>query len=347
MPFGKGTVFVLGAGFTRGFYGNAPLLVDNYDVLSLLGPSTGILSGITQRIVKAELDRRTDGKVNLESLMTRLSGRMPYDRKHGIEAELPLLLARIEDLFLKRIESAIGPALATPSMLQRFARHCIREETTCITFNYDDALDRVLYAESQPRPGSPQWNPDRGYGFPCRPSETALHTDIRLKAPTAMRLLKLHGSINWHATLGHPRPYEVSAIVHHAEWATTGRPSMYITEAQQYLEPRPFIVPPVLTKAELVEHPILAVLWSQAFAALHVAQQLVFIGYSLPMTDVGGGFLFRETWEGITVVDHAQTGREDEKRKDLWKSYNEVFRGFQESRIELCGGVKWIEDHIP
>jgi SIR2-like domain len=353
MSFGKGTVFVLGAGFTKGFYNRAPLLVDEYDVSTLLGPSSsGLLSENARRIVQAELDSRADGKVNLERLMTRLSGGMPYDQWHEADADMPLLLSRIEDLFRKRLDDATSVLSPSSFLLERFASHCVREKTTCITFNYDEVLDRALWKEQPARPQpNGHWNPDRGYGFPCRPSENVLHTELKLNGPTAMQLLKLHGSLNWHATLGHPRPYEVSAIVHHAAWAATDRPSVYLTEAEQYLERRPFIVPPVLTKAGLVEHPILNVLWSRAFDALLVTDYLVFIGYSLPMTDVGGGFLFREAWKGdhakITVVDYAQTGHKNEKKDALWSSYRDVFSHIQRKQIHVCGAAKWIEANIP
>ena len=352
MPFGTGTIFVLGAGFTKGFYPAAPLLVDDYNVRSLLSASSdSFLSGAACAILQTELDSRTDNKVNLERLMTRLASRMPYDRWHEADADLPLLLTRIEEEFRRRLDSATGVVSPSASVLERFARHCVREKTTCITFNYDDALDRALWAEKPERPQpNYHWNPDRGYGFPCRPSETVLHTDINLNGPTAMYLYKLHGSLNWHATLGHPRPYEISAIMHHAPW--NGSLAVYLKAAERYLERRPFIVPPVLTKAELVEHPILNVLWSGAFDALLQARQIVFMGYSLPMTDVGAGFLFREAWRGksaanITVVNHAQQADENRKRDELHASYREVFRDLQRDQIHLSGVVKWIEDNTP
>jgi hypothetical protein len=153
MSFGQGTVFVLGAGFTRGFFAKAPLLVDDHDVRSLVGPSSaGILSGAVRKIVEAELDSRTDNKVNLERLLTRLAGRMPYDRRHEADADLPLLLTRIEDQFSKRLDNATHVVSPSAPVLDRFARHCVREKTTCITFNYDDVLDRALWAENPTRP---------------------------------------------------------------------------------------------------------------------------------------------------------------------------------------------------
>jgi hypothetical protein len=349
MPFGQGTVFVLGAGFTKGFFPAAPLLVDKYDLDDLASPSNGVVSESATLILQAELNSQPDGKVNLERLMTRLSGGMPYDRQRGVERELPLLLERVQQEFVSRLTRATGPISEHQSTLLRFARHCIREKTTCITFNYDEVLDRTLWAASSGEGQSgDRWNPESGYGFPCRPSAAVLGPHFVLNAPTAMHLLKLHGSINWHATLGHARPYDASAIVHHSEW--TGPPPGFY-HAQNYLETRPFIVPPVLTKAELVEHPVLSVLWYRAFGALVQAEQIVFIGYSLPMTDVGGGFLFREAWRGrgagaVTVVDRAPPGQEDAKRANLHASYCEVFRGLRPEQIQLCGGVKWIEDNI-
>jgi hypothetical protein len=54
MPFGRGTVFVLGAGFTKGFFPNAPLLVDNYDVRGLLDAADASLSEHSKGILRSE-----------------------------------------------------------------------------------------------------------------------------------------------------------------------------------------------------------------------------------------------------------------------------------------------------
>jgi hypothetical protein len=124
-----------------------------------------------------------------------------------------------------------------------------------------------------------------------------------------------------------------------------------LEQAKPYLETRPFIVPPVLTKSELVEHPLLNVLWTRAYDLLASAESTVFIGYSLPMTDVGGGFLFREAWHGrdvgsLTVVDFAAAGEEEEKAEVILASYRAVFPAITRDQVELCGASRWIEHHV-
>jgi hypothetical protein len=351
MSFGTGTVFVLGAGFTKAFIAKAPLLVDKYDVRGWLGSLGKGLSSHAERVLESELKSRTGGRVNLERLMTRLSGRMPYDRRLVGESELPLMLEKLTDGFLVLLNKAMD---ATPRnedllVLERFARHCVREKTDCITFNYDDLLDKTLWLLNPVRGKDHGWNPDRGYGFACRPSHSVLHTPVGLNGPTDMSLLKLHGSINWYVPLGHPSPFEVDAIRHHSAWAQ--EIDVWFREAAPYLETKPFIVPPVLTKSELAQHPVLYFLWTRAFESLLNAERVVFIGYSLPLTDVAAGFLFREAWQGksvdkVTVVGWAEPDKEATERQILLDSYGAVFAGIQPCQIELCGAVPWIDKHI-
>jgi hypothetical protein len=90
----------------------------------------------------------------------------------------------------------------------------------------------------------------------------------------------------------------------------------YYAQAEKYLDRDAFIVPPVLTKNALSEQPVLGLVWSRAYEVLEEADHVVFIGYSMPLTDVGGGFLFRESLdhlhprEDITIVGYAQSEEE-------------------------------------
>src|SRR5262249_28582098 len=153
------------------------------------------------------------GRTNLERLWTRLEGRMPYDRSRGAQRDFEWLRDRIRQLFLRRLETGIEGEPCHPSELQRFARHCIKQKCTCITFNYDTLLDRALW-EANPTEISEgsSWTPDRGYGFPCRTSEHAVLAGKAVGGPSTMLLLKLHGSLNWRVRVGQPRPYMVDDI---------------------------------------------------------------------------------------------------------------------------------------
>lgn len=65
-----------------------------------------------------------------------------------------------------------------------FARNIVQPGDVIITFNYDDSLERELKRAGK-------WDVSSGYGFPLGASEV----------PSDVLVLKLHGSINWLASL--------------------------------------------------------------------------------------------------------------------------------------------------
>src|SRR6266849_7922812 len=113
MDFGKGTVFVLGAGFTRAFLERAPLLVDDCYGSELRKKFAEFPNAMA--MLDAEMnDPRHPGKINIERLMTRLAGGMPYDfvaeRDQPIAAnhELDYLLVEVKKAFIRRLTEARG-----------------------------------------------------------------------------------------------------------------------------------------------------------------------------------------------------------------------------------------------
>ena len=95
------TVFVLGAGFTKAFAEEAPLLRE--DAFEKLRPIFE-KSALGFRILEGERDRDPDRKINLENLMTRLASGMPYDWKTGFDSELRPLLSSLKTWLRKQIE---------------------------------------------------------------------------------------------------------------------------------------------------------------------------------------------------------------------------------------------------
>ena len=75
----------------------------------------------------------------------------------------------------------------------------------------------------------------------------------------------------------------------------------------RHLEPEPVIVPPVLSKSDLVAQPVLRLVWSLAYEHLSTAEAVTFIGYSFPATDTSARVLFAEALadlppDAVTVV---------------------------------------------
>ena len=279
--------------------------------------------------------------------MTRLDGPMPYDFEQGAVQELQLLLSELKHQFRRRIELARNDVRHSEELAE-FARYCVEEGITCITFNYDDVFDEALWNVRRALTGGgpPYWHPDGGYGFFCSPSKTSVQVEEHYMDQTSMNLLKLHGSMNWYPKRGYAQPYSVDAIVHREEWAPSGIDGMIPDPDPQkvslHLEQEPFIVPPVLVKSSVVDQPILRIVWSLAFQALERAEAVVFIGYSLPITDIGAGFLFGEALSNlptssIRVVNPAREVRE---------SYRHIFRTIPDQQFVHGDARNWIKKHI-
>jgi hypothetical protein len=170
--------------------------------------------------------------------------------------------------------------------------------------------------------------------------------------PGPVLLLKLHGSVNWRIPLGHPTPYAVDGIMHHEAWFKYfDRQKIPLDAVEQFLETDPLLVPPVLTKTDLVQQPILRLTWSLAVNALKRSKSVVFIGYSLPLTDIAAAFLFREGCRhldqaaAITVVDFARDEQENhEKLAALRASYRNVFPGISPEQFVFSGAAEWVRN---
>src|SRR5262249_33950391 len=195
------------------------------------------------------------------------------------------------------------------------------------------------------------WSPDWGYGFPCRMSESLVRdVPVGDGQPGPMQLIKLHGSVNWRIPHGHSRPYGADAIRHHEPWFEHYGPvKVPLDRLSLLLEPEPFMVPPVLTKSDLIEQPILRTTWRLAIDALESAKNIVFIGYSLPITDIAARFLFQEGLfhleqpKSIIIVDFAGS---DVERRDksarLLDAYQRVFPGIIADQFDFSGAVEWV-----
>jgi hypothetical protein len=290
--------------------------------------------------------------------MTRLVGGMPYDCFIDQAHAFTPLVQELKRAFLKRIRAARDDGVNNQGDLRLFAGHCRERKCHCITFNYDDVLDEALWTYSPGHGTEGSWSPDWGYGFPCRMSESCVRdTPAIMEPPSAMLLFKMHGSLNWKIPLGQTQPCVVEAIRHHEKWFQhNGRypEKIDLTALADFLEPDSLIVPPVLTKGELTQRPVLRLTWHRAKLALRAAQRIVFIGYSLPLTDIAAGFLFREglahlSSDQITVVDldfDACDTKRERHRSEVICSYRKVFPSISEASFEFCGAVDWIRNNL-
>jgi SIR2-like domain len=345
-------VFVLGAGFTRAFVPEAPLMVDDYGISSLRERFSTFC--YASAVLDAAVAERSDGRIDLERLMSRLSG-MPYDAGDA-RRELELLERELRITLVKKLRDAEAAGVDWEK-LKMFARQLVTSKSASIvTFNYDDILDQALW-EVRENPANivesqrmeTDWHPDGGYGFYCRPSSVCvIDTPAYMDRPNTL-LLKLHGSLNWRSRLGEGMPRGPAGILHHEKWFPLHLHAAPLADSiELHLEPDPFIVPPVLVKSELTTHPVLRVVWEFARDRLSKATTVVFIGYSLPMTDLASRILFSETLlrnpaPEVTVVNLA----EDEAiAEGIKKTYSSLFKNLSDANFHLSGAWEWIQRQI-
>src|SRR6266478_3939940 len=171
-----------------------------------------------------------------------------------------------------------------------------------------------------------------------------------------MLLLKLHGSTNWRVPLGYAKPYPLEVVRHHETWFESyylGSPKIALDVIDPVLEPDPVMIPPVLSKSSLVEQPMLRFLWSRAYDVLSAAKHVVFIGYSLPISDMSAGYLFREGLrhldqaKEITVVDYARNEQERTATfARIHLAYRNVFPKISEDQFDLAGARSWMFNNL-
>ncbi len=268
---------------------------------------------------------------------------MPFDNSQA-SSESKLLLFEIKSTFSKKIQEARSDEPFKQDLTD-FAKLCVDKKITCITFNYDDLFDQYLWEVKRATNilETLYWHPDGGYGFFCRPSEYMVRNPSVSMDNTAMLLLKLHGSMNWRVRRGDRSPFTIDSIFHHEDWFERGYEIEQGNKTiELHLEPEPFFVPPLFTKEELTKQPVLKLIWSLAYEKLEAADNIIFIGYSLPKTDIASEFLFNEAISkdsNIFVVNLKKTKKE---QKDLRQLYSRIFPKI--SNFYFNGALDWVKD---
>jgi len=334
-------VFVLGAGFTRAFVPESPLMVDDFDNNDMAKKIIGLPHA--SRVLEQERKRNHNGLIDIERLMTRLDSLMPYDFGRGAVDEFRLLLSELRKGFRCRIKSALKSESFHEEELKEFVRNCNKKKVHFITFNYDDVLDKALYEDE-----GTKWDPSNGYGFLCLPSKNVLgplYADEG-EPPTTL-LLKLHGSVNWMPKAGSVEPYVMDAITHHAKWGVghTDDDSLI----RSHLEPEPLMIPPVLSKSGLVEQPVLRLVWRHAFELLAKARHVAFLGYSFPTTDVAAQTIFQEAlnvppMKDILVVNLAESASDKEAVRERYRA---ILGDIPDDCFDFRGVLEWSKGDSP
>lgn len=182
---------------------------------------------------------------------------------------------------------------------QKFVREILRPMDDIITFNYDCVIDHALKSF-----GDSKWNPRYGYGLFLGSQGHLLTGDDfwnpKTPAPKekTVHLYKLHGSLNFYVKDDGEKP----------KVKLKERPY-----TKQHGNLKFTIIPPEWHKA--YDKGFFSKLWKDAASAINSVEHIVFIGYSLPETDLHSTALFRTSLsssglKSLVVVNPDQPTRQ-------------------------------------
>jgi hypothetical protein len=231
---------------------------------------------------------------------------------------------RLLKLFTRRLASTTNSIEATNKRLvyrlisSQLAKGVRPKDLTIVTFNQDIQAEKMLYLMSTVK----RWHSMAAeifsfpelYSLPASPKVTAPGNTIQLELfprtadePDCIRLLKLHGSLNWYSSHSSSEPSRTAMFKPSRKISITRRrfiePGMTLQSTQRQMYTLPVVVPPVTHKSAVL-HNDMADLWRRAERRLRAADELVIFGYSCPALD----------FESSNQLRRSQVGREDRAR---------------------------------
>lgn len=307
---------IFGAGFSKAVHDTFPVLSKlAKDVLPHLedhaAPSTRPLVDELRR--GTELADATPAgtdcqpTVDFEGWLSRIAVDQPhlslaenYERR-ALFAQAATAIRRV---LLDATETAFSKGLPSSTWLYELLRVLDVRRATVITMNYDTIIELVAPDALWPwlpiptpsgfDGASPLVASDLFGGLPPTvptPVDTVLvptlgdPVTIPRPPPETLRLIKLHGSLDWFAARGDPTGATL------IRWESKGR-----SNTNDHPPGRePFLVPPDANKSSYFDNPLVRELWAQARLALERAKSVTLVGYSLPATDTTFGGLLADT----------------------------------------------------
>ena len=278
-------VFILGAGFSRAISAHMPVMND--------------LSGH----VRSELDARSERPIpgsdtplaeNFEQWLSYLVEAPPWltaaERALNQWGFITLTDTIYEVLWTLQQRALELPC---PDWLDALVRYWQANSCTVITFNYD-LLVEIAHAVSTNHAPAPL------YSVPITFMDARDNMVLgREKTVDGLRLLKMHGSLNWrYSGPGGP----AGDVVYEVGYESTGSSSVPIHRAESWSvqavsrsvddglpggsDRVPMIVPPTTVKSPYYVNQSLQLVWRQAANALRAAEEIVLMGFGLPVTDL-------------------------------------------------------------
>ena len=249
---------------------------------------------------------------NIELWMTYLSQPQPWLGEPKIDLHRSLA-GRIRQSIAAVIEKRTVSASASmaPDWLRRLILTWHRREAVVITLNYDTLVEKaardLTVSEKKNALHPTDIYPPYFANIVSRSGAGMWGSEV---IPT-FRLLKLHGSVNWHYSGREDFHGETIFFSDVPEFGPAGDEAARDATSRRLrnmaADKETLLIPPVAEKTTYFNNETVRALWKDAAAALQDATALYIIGYSLPISDLGMRFFLAgnspDTDSPIHVVD--------------------------------------------
>ena len=101
-------------------------------------------------------------------------------------------------------------------------------------------------------------------------------------------------------------------------------------------------------KSDLTDQPTFRLLWDEAYKKLESATHVIFIGYSMPLTDIPAGFLFGEAIRKSAKIDVVNLSERKEQKEiqKLISNYQSVMPRLTKKLFDFDGARPWLKERI-
>lgn len=299
-------VVLLGAGFSRNVNIAMPLERDLGKMVSEYISNNSQTTGVVT--LPNVVEKGNTGA--FEAWLSRLSEDQPYldevtNRQRTAEYAA-VTRALVEVLQEAQISTLKNPL---PSWLEEFVVLMYLRQTTLITLNNDTLFETAVESAGVPtQSGSVTANSCLG-GLPPTAESSSANSYLNLgfnaqypssnpvvsKSVNTLKLLKLHGSLDWYWV---PGDLTGTSLLRYPAPARFGKsnPDDDPEDRRSVIPGREsFVVPPLMTKSRFFANAVMRQLWQDAALALSKATRVVIIGYSLPEGDLAIRSLLADT----------------------------------------------------
>ncbi|WP_298767705.1 hypothetical protein [uncultured Fibrobacter sp.] len=266
-------IFVLGSGFSKSFCPQMPTLRDLNELIPFgISDEFPHLRDYCRRFL--ELCNNQSEYLNIETLSTSiLSAQIfPGMRESLYHSSLRFELLRFIASVIRHDQGIEGESL---QILRMFLRNCVNSpregvrDTLLLSFNYDMLVENAI---SDDEDLSEQVSVD--YGVRIDPADRSA---VREPRTHTVDLIKLHGSLNWYAVKGASDSLDLQNVCQ-VEPCDRSFPI--------YREDTPIYIPMAHAKESFLRGSLFNLLWSKADYYLKNAEEIYFLGYGFPKTDM-------------------------------------------------------------